>query len=52
MRVEISQVKCLRCNHTWTPRKRDVRICPKCRSPYWDVPRSRKIKKKGGGKSD
>ena len=34
--------KCLRCNHTWyqrTPAK--PRICPKCKSAYWNVPRKR-----------
>jgi len=33
---------CKRCGHEWVPRQVDVRICPKCKSPYWDVP------KKGG----
>jgi hypothetical protein len=44
--------RCLRCGHGWPPRlKQDVdlprppkvenepRICPKCKSPYWNVPR-------------
>lgn len=33
-------VKCLRCQHQWirkTPQK--PRVCPKCKSPYWDRPR-------------
>lgn len=31
---------CLRCNHNWFSRvKRYPRICPKCKSPYWDKPR-------------
>ena len=35
------KLRCLRCKegHEWTPRKDEVRICPKCKSPYWDVPR-------------
>ena len=35
-------LKCKRCGHEWTPRQTDVRICPKCKSALWDVP------KKGG----
>ena len=31
---------CLRCHHTWVPRKttRPV-VCASCNSPYWDIPR-------------
>ena len=44
-RVGIARLKCKRCNHEWTPRKEDVRICPNCRSPYWDIEREKKIGK-------
>ena len=28
---------CLRCVHSWPPRGSEKpRICPKCKSPYWD----------------
>jgi predicted Zn-ribbon and HTH transcriptional regulator len=31
---------CLRCGHTWNPRQeRAPRICPRCKTPYWDRPR-------------
>ena len=30
------QLKCKRCNHKWNPRKTEVRICPKCKSAWWD----------------
>lgn len=31
---------CTRCGHVWWPRMETIpRICPKCKSPYWDVPR-------------
>ncbi|CAM5998723.1 unnamed protein product [Sphagnum balticum] len=31
---------CLRCGHSWYPRKEGVSVqCPKCRSPYWNIPR-------------
>jgi len=29
-------MNCLRCGHKWIPRKEDVRMCPKCKSPYFD----------------
>jgi len=34
--IQLKQLKCLRCDHEWVPRKEEVRICPKCKSPYWD----------------
>lgn len=30
---------CKRCGHSWYPRQPEVRICPKCKSPYWDKER-------------
>ena len=30
-------MKCKRCRHTWTPRINKITICPKCKSPYWDI---------------
>ena len=36
MEVTIIQLKCKRCEHEWIPRKSDVRLCPKCKTPYWD----------------
>lgn len=32
------QLECKRCGHKWTPRQNNVKICPKCKSPYWDTP--------------
>ena len=35
--------KCYRCNHAWVPR--DIgeipEICPKCKSPYWQKPKTK-----------
>ena len=33
--------KCLRCGHTWATRGGNTspRICPKCKSAYWDTAR-------------
>ena len=39
MIIEIPKVKCKRCNYEWTPRKADIRLCPKCKSAYWDQDR-------------
>jgi uncharacterized CHY-type Zn-finger protein len=33
---------CERCNHKWVPREDEMpKVCPKCKSPYWDKPRKR-----------
>lgn len=32
--------RCERCGWEWVPRVEHVpRVCPKCKSPYWDRPR-------------
>ena len=36
MNIKISYLVCTRCGHKWVPRKPEVRICPACKSPYWD----------------
>ena len=38
------RLNCLRCEHEWQPRQEVVTICPKCKSPYWNVPRTMKKK--------
>lgn len=27
---------CLRCGYKWVPRIDVSRVCPQCKSPYWD----------------
>lgn len=39
---------CYRCGYYWYPRRRPVRICPRCKSPYFETPRL-KIPSYGGG---
>lgn len=41
--VKLSGFKCERCRHEWLPRNHEdnPRVCPKCKSPYWDKPRKR-----------
>lgn len=44
--------KCERCEHIWAPRQAldsaeptaRPRVCPKCKSAWWDVPRKEKSK--------
>lgn len=36
MRIGVIKLECQRCKHKWTPRKEEVVICPKCKSPYWN----------------
>ena len=45
--ITSSGYKCHRCGHAWVPRKSVYpRICPKCKSPYWD--RDKRLAKKVG----
>lgn len=46
--VDIPELHCYRCGNTWTPRSRVVRICPRCKSKYWDEPKIR-VPSWGGG---
>ena len=40
-KVELTGYRC-RCGHEWLARKPErPRVCPKCKSPYWDQPRQR-----------
>ncbi|MGA8542220.1 MAG: nucleotidyltransferase domain-containing protein [Thermoplasmata archaeon] len=32
---------CYRCGYSWFPRRTLVRICSRCKSPYFDVPKLR-----------
>ncbi len=36
----VEQLKCQRCGHEWYPNSPKIpRVCPKCKSPYWNVRR-------------
>jgi Zn finger protein HypA/HybF involved in hydrogenase expression len=41
VKVQVWAYKCERCDHVWMPREEGVapKVCPKCKSPYWDRPR-------------
>jgi len=40
VQITVLGYRCERCGHEWVPReKQEPRVCPKCKSPYWNVPR-------------
>ncbi len=41
-------IHCYRCGYYWFPRRVRVRICPRCKSPYFQTPRLR-VPSYGGG---
>ena len=45
---ELPILHCYRCGNTWIPRSRVIRICPRCKSKLWDVPKLR-VPTYGGG---
>lgn len=37
-KIVLKQYTCERCNHTWLPRTFErPRICPRCKSAWWDT---------------
>ena len=34
--MKLIKIKCNKCQHEWSPRVEDVRVCPKCHSLRWD----------------
>lgn len=45
--ITLKGYKCERCEHVWVPRDEErPRVCPKCKSPYWDRPRQANMAKK------
>jgi len=40
--IKLKGYRCERCGHEWFPRNDEKpRVCPKCKSPYWDKPKSK-----------
>lgn len=38
--ITLKGFKCERCGHEWVPREEEQpKVCPKCKSPYWNTPR-------------
>lgn len=43
--IKILGHKCYRCRHIWLPRQYEIaKVCPNCKSPYWNKPKSRGVK--------
>lgn len=42
----MKKLKCKRCGHSWIPRQDSVRMCPKCKSYFWNEEIKKKSKKK------
>jgi len=42
-KVKLVGYRCDRCEHEWLPREKstDPKVCPKCKSPYWNTPRKK-----------
>lgn len=41
--MKLTAYECTRCPHTWFPRtEKKPKVCPKCKSPYWDTQRRQK----------
>lgn len=39
IKINIDGYQCERCVHKWIARKKQYpKVCPKCKSPYWDSP--------------
>ncbi len=34
--IKLTELECKKCGHKWTPRNKEVRQCPKCKSAWWD----------------
>jgi len=51
-RIKVDAFKCDRCGHVWLPKelsekldeldKHLPKVCPRCKSAYWDTPRQKK----------
>lgn len=50
VKVKTKNCICIRCNYVWKRRKAEVNTCPKCKSPYWNLPRG--MLKQGRPKKD
>lgn len=40
MKIKLQKVECKKCGYRWIPRKEEIRLCPKCKSPWFDMPKS------------
>jgi site-specific DNA-methyltransferase (adenine-specific) len=44
--LNLPTLSCLRCEHVWYPNRPSTpKVCPKCKSPYWDKPKDYQVQK-------
>lgn len=49
VKITVWGYRCTRCGHEWVPmRDHAPRVCPSCKSPYWDRERRAARPKRGG----
>lgn len=42
IKITLEGYRCERCKHEWVPRnKNEPKVCPKCKSPYWNIPKKK-----------
>jgi predicted Zn-ribbon and HTH transcriptional regulator len=46
--IVVTQNECLRCGYVWIARVNNVKRCPKCCNPKWNIPRKIKVIKNEG----
>lgn len=52
-KVTLSGWQCERCGHIWLPvSEEEPRVCPRCKSPYWNKPRVRAVPAKKSDTSE
>ena len=47
--IKLDGFLCDRCDHTWASRRNSEQkptVCPRCKSPYWNIPRKQSYEKK------
>jgi len=37
--IQVRGLVCQRCGYQWIPRIKAVRLCARCKTPYFDTPR-------------
>lgn len=37
--MKLKQLQCKRCEYSWVARIENPKVCPNCKSPYWNTPR-------------
>jgi predicted Zn-ribbon and HTH transcriptional regulator len=42
--VKVLECTCERCGHEWKSKLASPKVCPKCKSPYWNTPKKEEQK--------